>query len=747
MIQREKMQRGKIDANFVRLAITGKVDDILQHYKTPIELKNIFNTLDPTDEQKLVLIEGAPGSGKSTLALHICQEWAKGKLFQEYDVVVLVRLRDPLIKNAKKVSDILPCVDKAMAEDTEAAMKAQYGNGVLWVFDGWDELPNDLPFDCIVNKLVQPDLSLESPLPKCAFIVTSRPSASAELHKYVSLRVEVLGFTPDELEQYFSECLKGDSGAVQTLLDRIRENPVVEGSCYLPLNASIIAHVFLSGDHSLPTSNHEIFTSEVRFSLSRYMQDRLYVPCDQAVIKTLYELPMPIRDLFTQLCKLAYFGVVENKITFVGDDLASAGISSKVCDVGLLQTVPTILVNSRESYYNFLHLSIQELLAAIRISRMSVTDQMSVFRELFGNPRFSAVFQFYAGITKLKVNRPILSKIPKFVFPNTPRGMRDIVSDIVRNDNKSQIVSLLHCLYEAEDLSLCELIANLLGNTLDLTTITLSPLDCLSIGYFLSVVCITISDVFTVYLNSCSVGDQGCKLLTRGIRKCLHSHSKLTTPLDLHLSNNNIHGDGIRHISALLKDTNLVHKLDLSRNNLKGNDLKNLCEALSANVTLETLCLRFCALTITSENGLFLCQLLESTNTSLSNLDLSDNHIADCSPLATGLYKNRSLKAINLSACSLTDKNVEHLSTGLNNDNIIEELDISYNDALTINGLKNLGKRLRTVLGLRHLKIPKHLRSSIGTVFTEVNEERWRNGLPEIKVDGKWAFVNQIILL
>ena len=92
MICKEKIQRGRIDYEFIRLTITGKVDDILQK-KTPINLENIFSNCGT--KKKLILMEGAPGSGKSTLCLHVCQEWAEGRLFQEYDIIVLVRLEIP----------------------------------------------------------------------------------------------------------------------------------------------------------------------------------------------------------------------------------------------------------------------------------------------------------------------------------------------------------------------------------------------------------------------------------------------------------------------------------------------------------------------------------------------------------------------------------------------------------------------------------------------------------------------------
>ena len=141
----------------------------MQRY-TQVDIENIFTSCG--DERRLVLIEGAPGSGKSTLALHICQEWAEGKLFQEYVVVILVKLRDPLIREAKTVADLLPCADEAMAKEAGIAMKAQFCRGVLWVLDGWDELPSDLP---IIKKLIQPDMLRESPLHQSAMIITSRP--------------------------------------------------------------------------------------------------------------------------------------------------------------------------------------------------------------------------------------------------------------------------------------------------------------------------------------------------------------------------------------------------------------------------------------------------------------------------------------------------------------------------------------------------------------------------------------------
>ncbi|XP_064390931.1 NACHT, LRR and PYD domains-containing protein 3-like [Halichondria panicea] len=781
MIQKEEIQRGKINDEFFRLSITGKIDDILLQ-KSPVNLINIFSEI--RNRRNFVLIEGAPGSGKSTLALHICQEWAKGKLFQEFDIAILVRLRDPLVREAKKIADILPCIDTAVANETEAVIKSLYGKGVLWVLDGWDELPSDLPRDSIINKLIRPDMSRESPLHESALIVTSRPSSSAELHPLVSSRVEVLGFTPHELEQYFTECLKGDSQAVQTLLERIRENPVVEGSCYLPLNASIVVNCFLSDNHSLPTSNHGIFTSVVQSTLKRYLQDRLGKTTSVGDITFPHSLPSEIKTPSVQMCQLAYYGIEKDKVTFTDNDLAALRITKEISKVGLLQTVPSIISDGHLVYYCFLHLSIQELLAAIHISLMSPRNQISVFQKLFGNPRFSAVFQFYAGVTKLRTSRPILSKLPRFLCP-FPTSVFDLVRKVVKSENKINdndiyvkpkplLLSLINCLYEAEDSSLCVFMATLLNHDLDLNFTTMNPIDCLSVGYFVSA-CSNTSNGFTLSLENCCIGDQGCKFLARGLSKCPFE-------ISLNLHYNDIHEDGIHHIAEVIKNTSSISlsynaignsglsalcealstnkslkylnlsncslslnnhgalprllstnttlkDLYLSHNIIGNTELRYICEALSTNTSLKRLHLTNCSLTISEDNGAALYQLLNA----LEFLYLSYNTVTSCRHIAAGLAVNKTLRTLNLSRCNLTDQSIEELSTGLINK--ITTLYIEGNDSITEDGMKTLARHLTTHCPeLTRLWIPYHLRSCIEIVFRDANKERKRNGLPEIYV-------------
>ena len=362
MIQTATVQRGYIDDRFVRMTITGKVDDILRH-KYPIQLQDIFKetehqrqaTKESEGQRKVILLEGAPGCGKSTLSVYICQQWEKGQLFNQFQLVILIRLRDPAVKNAKGLADLLPCPDTTTAQQIAARTLANRCQDVLSILDGWDELPPNLRKNSIFHQLIQPTLPQTNPLCESTVIVTSRPIASGDLHQVVSSRIEILGLTAEELHQFFTECLKGDTEAVKTLLERIEENPEVAGSCYLPLNATILVHLFKSDRNTLPTTLYGIFSSLVLNCIKRHL--KLRTQYKNVSTESLDQLPEFAKKQFSVLCRLAYDGVIEDKIIFTS-------LPADVNTLSLLQGVESLIGREKAVSDNFIHLSIQELLAA-----------------------------------------------------------------------------------------------------------------------------------------------------------------------------------------------------------------------------------------------------------------------------------------------------------------------------------------------------------------------------------------------
>ena len=153
MIANQQIRRGQLDETCVRMQMLGDVERSLQN-KCQVELENIFKTT--RDERKVVLIEGGPGSGKSTLAMHILQRISSGSLFTEFQVPILIQLRDPAIQEAECIADLLPGRDKVMLQQAEEKICSTDGEGVMFILDGWDELSPNLQTKSMFRDLIQP---------------------------------------------------------------------------------------------------------------------------------------------------------------------------------------------------------------------------------------------------------------------------------------------------------------------------------------------------------------------------------------------------------------------------------------------------------------------------------------------------------------------------------------------------------------------------------------------------------------
>ena len=330
MIVDENVRYGTSD-EIIRHTLHGRVNDVL-YTKRSVELQEIFQ-LDTAD-RKVILIEGAAGLGKSTLAWHICKQWQSGDLFQEFHTVVLVQLRDPAIHSAPLLEHILPATKQTQTAAVVAALQADEGHGMLFVLDGWDELPVHLRTDSIFQQLINnpTDLGLAS----SNIVITSRPIASSGLYHSISSRIEILGFTDTEVNKYFIEALGGNMQSVEKLQTSLKDRTVIQASCYVPLNAAIVTHLFKALDQSLPTTLHGVFTSLVICCLIRYMKKENI----KGRISSLDILPSCLEQPFHEICTLAYHGVMKNLATFSSEDLEQLGLSKKL--VSYIRTDPRL---------------------------------------------------------------------------------------------------------------------------------------------------------------------------------------------------------------------------------------------------------------------------------------------------------------------------------------------------------------------------------------------------------------------
>ena len=258
--------------------------------------------------------------------------------------------------------------------------------------------------------------------------------ASANLLHIADRQVEILGFTQQQIREYIEKALDSNSTHIQKLFQHLEEHPVIEGYCYIPLHAAILVHIFLTMEGVLPTTLHEIFCSLVLFCVVRELKTHESVK-NVADFASLDDPPDVLKSQLSDLCVLAYEGVIQNKVVFYEKDLKAILLPTSLQSLGLLQAVEGLTLISKSLSYNFLHLSVQELLAAYHISRMDSSEQVNVFKQMFRGSRFQAVLHYYCGFTKLE--NPVVQEFI-FTYSQQQRRLKDILP-------------LLHCFFEAQN--------------------------------------------------------------------------------------------------------------------------------------------------------------------------------------------------------------------------------------------------------------------------------------------------------
>ena len=407
-IDKQKVTRHEAD-EFTRYTIKGNIDDIC-HKKAPITIEKVACmqeipfAYDPSQLEvsypKLVLVTGAPGVGKSTFAWELCRRWGSGELLQHFSLVILLRLRDKNVREANELTDILFYRKKSISESLAIEIEQSNGEGVLFILEGYDELPESLR----VESSLYLDLIYGRLLPLATVLVTSRPWAVSNLHwkatERISQQFEILGFTKQQIDEYLISITLGDSHLLDELRRYMYLNPPIHAAMYIPLNAAIVFVVYKDRrgrtDCIIPNTMTELYTAFSLTLLIRYVGDQgekiRKVSCFE-------DLPKGIYKKFLDICKIASDGIRN------GEQLIFSDLPDDFETLGFMQSVPELHFSGGVSVsYNFLHLTIQEFLAAYHLSLQQDEVQIKYQK--------GSVARFLAGITKLN-NSAILRHLPR----------------------------------------------------------------------------------------------------------------------------------------------------------------------------------------------------------------------------------------------------------------------------------------------------------------------------------------------
>ena len=380
------------DQHYYKKFKTSKISDMFESFQS-----EDGSTIKP----KRILIDGAPGMGKTTLCKEIAYQWAKGELLTNSKIVFLLFLRDPAIQKIHDLKDFIHYFYKFEPSHGDTSkkcaeiLKERDNSDITIVMDGYDEYSDK--DDLLITKIIKRQY-----IPQCRIVITSRPIASEKLQKLADVRVEILGFTEKSRREYIQKELKDYPTKIKTFLSYLDNHSSINELCCIPIMMTIMVCCFKQYEE-LPTNETEVYERFVTLAISHCLQ-RIDGNLPTKIL-SLNKLPEEYQENLKQLSEFAFKTIESDRIIFSNEDMERlsptlALSSSKNQGLGLFKVTEHLntIKMDRCIWYNFLHLSIQEFLAAYYLKSLEPYKQFQILNKHFFITRYTNVWVTFLGL-------------------------------------------------------------------------------------------------------------------------------------------------------------------------------------------------------------------------------------------------------------------------------------------------------------------------------------------------------------
>uniref|UniRef100_A0A9J8BKL6 Uncharacterized protein n=1 Tax=Cyprinus carpio carpio TaxID=630221 RepID=A0A9J8BKL6_CYPCA len=641
---------------------------------TPIQCNDMFKDHMGRQNRK-VLTVGIAGVGKTVSVKKFILDWAKGK--ENQDIVFIFPLPFRELNLIKEEYSLMGLLHRfCFSGLKELTSLPEDGNKVMFIFDGLDECRFTLSFeegDCFtdVNKKttvsnIVTTLIKNHLVPSALIWITSRPAAASLIpREYIDQVTEVRGFSDEQKEKYF---IKNSSPEVaENIIRHIRKFRSLYIMCHIPvfcwISLTVLQPLLVrESNDQTPTTLTGMYTN---FLLSQKQQMKTKYCKDP---KTKAEV-MSFDEIILKLGKLAFKQLQKGNLIFYKEDLEECGLDinegsvySGLC-TRMFQEEKSI---SERNVYSFIHLSIQELLAALYVFFINKNKKANPFlkswkkltcilskKPLFElhkaavnealqseNGHLDLFLRFLLGLSLESNQRDLKELLPALELrTEDTKDTADYIKEkIEMEESTERTINLFHCLNELNDDFVEEIQKNLSSGKLSEQNLSSAQWSAM---VFVLLISEETQEKFE--LQKYRRSDEALMrllLVIKNTRRALLQSCNLTAQSCDSLS------------SALQSSNSFLRELDLSNNDLQDSGVKLLSDGLkSPNCQLEILRLSGCM--VTEEGCCYVSSALTSNPSHLRELDLSYNHPGD-----SGVkLLSEKLEDPN---CSLDKFNVDH---------------------------------------------------------------------------------------